>query len=41
MPLLELGETQVLGVEPVQEVDGGEDVAAVTLVCGVDVAAAG
>ncbi|MFI5820393.1 hypothetical protein ACIA8I_14910 [Streptomyces rishiriensis] len=25
MPLLELGETQVLGVEPVQEVDRGED----------------
>lgn len=41
MPLLELGETQALGVEPVQEVDGGEDVAVVTLVCGVGVTAAG
>jgi len=41
MPLLELGETQMLGVEPVQEVNGGKDVAAVTLVCGIGVTAAG
>lgn len=39
--LLESTEAQVLGVEPVQEVDGGKDVAAVALVRGVGVTAAG
>jgi len=41
MCLLESPEAQVLGVEPVQEADGGEHVAAVAFVRGVGVAAAG
>ncbi|MCX4553141.1 hypothetical protein [Streptomyces sp. NBC_01500] len=41
MRLLESTEAQVLGVEPVQEVDGGGHVAAVAFVRGVGVAASG
>ena len=41
MCLLESTEAQVLGVEPVQEVDGGKHIAAVAFVCGVGVTASG